>query len=606
MRRTRSATAGGAWRLGTALVAWWLWIPLAVFVWWAFSNALLEGLGPLRLGLWSWLDSWYAVDSGQRWMYVLIGAVGSVGLAGAYLDDAPRTATVVAILGVALAVTAAVMFVRAVWDNDKDLGRYYSAATTFVIADVDKPPSGVAVLLDGNPTGDGDRCDLLEPAGGDVPVCIREGTLPDGGWEPRLGSLDGARFVMTRSSGGAGNVSLMEDTLTYLNDGDGNDGKPRWSGIRDGAGRSTPLYGVVEWTGGTGAPTECRFSGAHGIDRAFAGEGRNSLPNLLNDRFPRLFFDVDDAWGYCRGAEPVIVLPVQEQIHYKHRTVRTAGGVVILRGSRSGGAILEHRRSVRPGELPGPVYPDSLVEAQRDSVRWAGGRGLMERTHFGFVPGDSTNQEGNDADYLLRSVDDGRLYWVTPAAPRESDSQRFVAYEMVPADTVTAGELNPLSVHVLDDEDPRIVNIDQLVAAAVEYLARADPGLVSSGGKIVEFLPLRDDVWQGYVEINGRVVYRISISYSNRIPTELVALAAQGPPAPPSDGGTPVPAPERTRPPADQCGRPPDQLSAGQLAACIQAFADELAGRAPTAQPLPRQATGTVAAADAARTTQAR
>ncbi|WP_018501829.1 hypothetical protein [Parafrankia discariae] len=581
--RARYTRGGGAWRLVAALAAWWLWIPLAVFVWWAFISLFLAGIGPLHLGLWSWLDSWYAVDSGQRWLYVLIGAVGSAVLTGVYREDAPGMSTVIAVLAVALAATAVVMFVRAVWDNDKDLGRFYSAATTIVVPDVDEPPAGVAVLLDGNPVGDGDRCDLLEPAGDDVPVCIREGTLPSDGWEPRLGSLDGARFVMTRSSGGAGNVSLMEDTLTYLNGGDGNDGGPRWSGIRDGAGRATPLDGVVEWTGGTEAPTECRFSGDHRIDRAFAGELGNSLPNLLNDRFPRLFFEIDDAWGYCRGTEPVIVLPVQEQIHYKHRTVMTTGGIVIVRGSPSGGAILEHRRSVRPGELPGPVYPDSLVEAQRDSVRWAGGRGLMDRANFGFVPGDSTNQEGNHADYLLRSVDDGRLYWVTPAAPRASDSQRFVAYELVPADTVNAGELNPLSVFVLDDDDRRIVNIDQLVAAAVEYLARADPGLVSSGGKIVEFLPLHDDVWQGYVEINGRVVYRISISYSNRIPTELVALAARGTPTPPSGGGTATPAPERTQPPADQCGRPPGQLSAGQLAACIQAFADELASRAPAA-----------------------
>nr|MDT0667057.1 hypothetical protein [Micromonospora sp. DSM 115978] len=131
----------------------------------------------------------------------------------------------------------------------------------------------MAVLFDRNERGDGGRCDLLGPAGDDVPVCIREGSMPDGGWEPRLGSLDGAKFVMTRSSGGAGNVSLMEDSLTYLNgsdNGDDGDDGPRWSGIRDGAGITTPLYGVVEWSGGTDAPTECLFSGEYRVDRAFA------------------------------------------------------------------------------------------------------------------------------------------------------------------------------------------------------------------------------------------------------------------------------------------------------------------------------------------------
>nr|MDT0666803.1 hypothetical protein [Micromonospora sp. DSM 115978] len=118
MRRTRRAGGVDARRFVVLLAAWWLWMPLVVVVWWAFINLFMSGSGQLHLGLWSWWDSWYAVDSGQRWFYLFVGAVGSVALAGSFMDDAPKATTVVAGLGVLLAVVAVVMFVRAVWDND--------------------------------------------------------------------------------------------------------------------------------------------------------------------------------------------------------------------------------------------------------------------------------------------------------------------------------------------------------------------------------------------------------------------------------------------------------------------------------------------------------
>jgi len=91
---------------------------------------------------------------------------------------------------------------------------------------------------------------------------------------------------------------------------------------------------------------------------------------------------------------------------------------------------------------------------------------------------------------------------------------------------------------------------------------------------------VRGDVWQAYVEINGRVVYRLTISCQNKIPTELVALDNTGG----GTGGTAVP-PAGTGqtglPAGGLCGLPPTRLSDSQLAACMQAWADELAHRHP-------------------------
>ena len=573
------------------LAAFWLWWPFLIFLWWVFITLAMPGVGPVHLGLWRWLDGWYGVGSGWRWQFLGVGAVGTAVITMAWLaDGAPRSGaraqraftTTIAIAAVLLAVLSLVQFVRAVWDNDKDLARFYGSRTTFVVPDPANPPTALSVLVRNNAAGGAD-CDLRGPEGSDVPACISRGTLPAEGFEPRVGSRDGAIAVMSRSSGNIANVHLRTDTLTYLNATAGR--AAAWSAIRDGGGIDTPMFGVVEWKGGAEQPTQCRFAGRFRIDRALDGRRSNSLPNLLNDRFPHLIFAGSDAWGYCDGAEPVVVLPVQRQIHYKARTVTVPAGVVIVRGSSYGGVRLEHRTQVRPGELPGPVYPDSLVDAQRAAVQWAGGREARDRKKFGFEPTKSAVQLGNVDDYLLRRADDGRLYWVTPATPRASDSQQFVAYEMVPADTVTDGQLNPLRVYALDDDDPRVVNLDQLVASATDYIAAANPGLISSGAKIVEFLPIRGDVWQAYVEINGRVVYRLTISYQKKIPTELVALdqaagATSGTGAAPAGVGQEAPA-------AGGCGRAPAQLSDGQLAACVRAWADELARRhpLPTASP---------------------
>lgn len=575
-------------RLLLGLAAFWLWWPFVIFVWWLFITFAMPGVGPVHLGLWRWLDSWYWVGSGWRWQFLGVGAVGTFLIATVWLADTTSYSmrrsqsgltTVIALAAVVLAVISLVQFIRAVWDNDKDLARFYGSRTTFVVPDPANPPTALSVLFRNNAAGVG-GCDLAGPDGSDVPACIKRGTLPSAGFEPRVGSRDGAIAVMSRSSGNIANVRLRTNTLTYLN---ATAGRPAaWSAIRDGGGIDSPMYGVVEWKGGAELPTQCRFAGRYRIDRALGGQRKNSLPNLLNDRFPHLIFSEADAWGYCDGAEPVVVLPVQRQIHDKARTVTVPAGVVIVRGSSYGGVRLEHRTQVRPGQLPGPVYPDSLVDAQRAAVQWAGGREARDRKKFGFEATTSKVQLGNVDDYLLRRADDGRLYWVTPTTPRESDSQQFVAYEMVPADTVTDGQLNPLTVYALNDDDPRIINLDQLVASATDYIAAANPGLISSGARIVEFLPVRGDIWQAYVEINGRVVYRLTISYQNKIPTELVALdttggGAGGSSSPPAGTG------QAGLPAGGACGLAPNRLSDSQLAACMRAWADELARRHPLA-----------------------
>ena len=86
-----------------ALLAWWLWIPLAYLLWLLVVNVFLGGFGNLHVGTWAWFDRWFAVDSGQRWTYFLVGAVGTLAICVVFSAGEAGTAaageSVVAVVG---------------------------------------------------------------------------------------------------------------------------------------------------------------------------------------------------------------------------------------------------------------------------------------------------------------------------------------------------------------------------------------------------------------------------------------------------------------------------------------------------------------------------
>jgi hypothetical protein len=600
------------WKVLAAIAAWWLWIPLVLLIGWGLSELITPGMGHWHLEWNQWLDRIFWTHSGWMWVYVMVGLIGSLVILFIgedepaahrsrdydYPGNRPKptskqtNTSAIAQIGLAVLLAGALVFSfiqwwTVVWDADKDVARYYGHDTTFVVPDLKNPPKATGRLFDHNPKGNGPNCTLRGPKGDDVATCITQGTLPLAGWEPRVASLDGAEIVMKRTSGANPSVSLDEDTITYLNAHNGE--KAKWSGVRDGSGKYQPMDGVVEWTGGTDKPTECTFStkDKDGINRAIHGDKGNSLPNLLNDRFPNFNFTMSDSWGYCDGSHPVIVFPVQKQIHYKNQTVKTPAGVVIMRGSASGKPAFQYRANVKAGELPGPVYPASTVVHQRDAIQWAGGRKIQEGSKLTFDPADSPAQEGNDSEYLLRSATDHRLYWVTPLTPH-GDSELFVAYSVTPADQVGNGQLNRQKVYVLADNDPRQVNLDNLLADAKTFISTEQPGFISAGGKIVEFLPTgstkpgdKGDEWQAYGEINGRVAYRLDLTATGWLTPQWIALEPTAEQPNPTGPGS-------TTPPAGavDCGKPAKDLTQSNLVSCLQQFADEL-GQRQSASPKP-------------------
>ncbi len=528
--------------------------------------------------------------TGLFWIMMFIGFVGTIVISCLSLkskkegEGKASPGQLILIVLVMLVASSTAFTWNAFWENDKDEARYYNASTTFYTPtlDLNKAPGSMKPLLDGATTGDGKRCQLVGKH--DVPSCIREGTLPDTNWEARTSSLTGATFFLSKKTGDTSGVSLMNDSVTYLYNKEGDGGK--WTGIRDGSGKLTPMYGVVEWSG-KGEPTECYFNrDEYNFNRAFGGEKMNNLVNLIAERYRAYFWDNNDIWGYCDGSKPVIVMPMKQVVNYNNRTVEAAAGVLILRGSQSGDPVFDFRTSVKSGELPGPVYPPSLLGKQREMLKWAAGRGEKNSgTGFGYEATDADAQTGNASEYLLRDAVTKRLYWVSPMTPT-GDTQLFVAYGLQAADEMNQGVLNPLNVYVLDGKDTRQVSLDTLDNTVKQVIGTQDPAFIANGGKIVEYLPLNSITWQVYGERGGQPVYVITLPVTAAVKPTIATIRQDGTILPSKSVSMNID-PQQPNQPAQPsagtgCDKPPAQMTEPELAQCLGKLADEYRQRHPS------------------------
>jgi len=525
-----------------------IWVIAAIFpdtgaVMWRDTGGMIHsflfpgGLStPLFWILLSFLLGWmvigfaYEKDSGGlivlSWVVAVVMVLGGIGL------------------GITKGVTSGIL-----------ASDYYLTTTTLKVKDADTLPSMLTKYADN----------------GTLEVNVEQGDLPTG-WVPRVASATGALNVMTKTGDAINNTSLMSDTITYIY-GDGSDGK--WTAIRNGINQQN-IYGVASWNGTGDRVDVCRFTGDYAIHKTFGGmwPGKN-LWNSIAGTFPSFFFNESDMWGYCDGDEPVIVIPGVQLGHYDMQTTDVAGGVLTIRGSRSGEPVIELLTDVKPGEFPGPVYAQRLVSSQRDALDWSAGYWQSVNEHFGFDATDVESQSGNNTNYLMKSEADGRLYWVTPLKPQSTDSQTLVAYSVIPADEVSAPKLNAQTVYVLNEDDMRVINLDDLLARVKSSACEVDTNFCgdNANGRIVEFLPVSDTQWQVFAEVQGRVKYRVDVDADARIEPSIVDIDLNKTVEP----GT-TPEGEAPTTGAADCNDP-SSLTDAQLAACLAGLADELKER---------------------------
>lgn len=533
-----------------ALAAWWLWIPALFGLVWLIAHNLFAGFGVANESWNLWWQNMVLNHSAVLWLYFVLGGIGTIVIAisvGESDTDVTTVEWIAAALGLVIAIGAFVPFFNLNWDSDKDLGRYYDSATTFYTPSLKNPPASLQYLLRSSEV-DSNGCTVNKAS--DVQNCVKVGTMPAAGFDARTSSAAGALLAMQRTSGSTQNVDLLNDTLVYLQ------GKNAWSAIRDGSGNSAHTEGVVEWTG-DGQPTECYFGGKDQFDKAINGAHTNSLSNVMAQRFPTLYWNLSDSYGYCQNGRPVLVFLMQKQEHYLSQTVSAPGGAIIVTGSASGAPQFKYEANLT--DAVGPSYPFSVAQQQLQANVWAAGRSDKSHGLFGYK-----GYEVSAQPLLLKSNADGHTYIVTPVTLNSSQSQLFVAYAVVRADTVRAGHLNPMSIYVLATKDVRRINVDSLEASAKDYMVQQVPGFLSGGGSLVDYTPTIGDVWRTFAEINGRVVYRLDISASNAIQPNLVSLdtfTATGKAAAPSNA---------------VCGQPVAGLTQTEIQSCIKTFAGAL------------------------------
>lgn len=505
------------------------------------------------------------------WMAGTLGFLAMAAIAGLVLyffGEGERIRLVAGILCAVLVLGAGVAFYKNIHERQAS----YSA-TTVVAVKEGQEPNSLRWLFNSTSSSSSDECKRVGNSRG-VQSCIsesaEEGFLFD--WQARTASAAGAEIVLRRATE-ADNLSyLMEDTLAYLN------GADVWTGIRDGRKRQ-PLVGVVEWDGENRART-CQFRGDNALNKSFNGKAGMNLRDDIAQAFPNNLYDQSDMWGYCDDQDnPVIVIPTVTREGHGHVTTKRFGGLIVITGSRSGEPVMELVTEIEPGDYPGPVYPASLAQRQRESVNASAGLWNRLVRDFGFQTSGVQSQSANPSEYLLESNVDGRTYWVTPLRPNSTESEQIIAYSLVPADEARVGELNGHRLYVLSGDDPQVVDLQRMYNRTVDAVNQHQPAFFTgddeASGTLTEFLPLGNDTWQAYAERGGNVVYRVEININDRITPQVTQLSSDGSEADDQLAEVEQPAPIQ----GDGCNDPAS-LTGAQIQDCIDGLVRELGDRA--------------------------
>src|SRR5262245_50202327 len=121
-----------SWRRAAGIAAVWLWFPALVGLVWLLYRWIAPGVAGDRV-IALWVQRWFFPAgsdlAGWFWIWVVINLVITafvVGVPEGYADDIGWGWTIPALAAVVVLVWP---FTVAVWDNDKDLARYYDKAT---------------------------------------------------------------------------------------------------------------------------------------------------------------------------------------------------------------------------------------------------------------------------------------------------------------------------------------------------------------------------------------------------------------------------------------------------------------------------------------------
>ncbi|GAA2710150.1 hypothetical protein ACFY2R_27940 [Micromonospora olivasterospora] len=201
------------------------------------------------------------------------------------------------------------------------------------------------------------------------------------------------------------------------------------------------LVQEVPLGGHSRAQQRCAFD-MSAADARIGGWFTHNLGRQISAERRWVRFSADDAYVYCQGDTPVVVVPLKRQTGVLVVTERPAG--VALYDGRTGKVTIVDDTT----EVPGPSYPISLAGREREGTAAVGGFADWWFERSGWDASEDGANEGNESEFTLRYRDGGGgSVYVTPLTP-QGEASSVVAVSTVPTRHSGRG-LAPLTVHRL-------------------------------------------------------------------------------------------------------------------------------------------------------------
>ncbi|MDO5626994.1 MAG: hypothetical protein Q4G43_01615 [Mobilicoccus sp.] len=249
---------------------------------------------------------------------------------------------------------------------------------------------------------------------------------------------------------------------------------------------------------------------------------------------PNAHFTAADAYGYCDGDSPVVVVPLWAYDGWFAVTKRPDGAAVY---DASGLRILSAEEL---GDVEGPTYPRTLAEAQRVALR---GDGTLTGYWSAVTGYDTTAKDaedanvGNTTEFTHVTGDGADLHYLTPLTPRGT-SESITAVSVVPA-RQSASERAPLVVN----SSPNLPATSTLATRIKESSVQGDVQWTNrwaAGMGVYEILPGRDGHWVASIGQGQAVSYRADIAPDGSVDVVNVETGASSRTEAPQDDDSPT------------------------------------------------------------------
>lgn len=240
--------------------------------------------------------------------------------------------------------------------------------------------------------------------------------------------------------------------------------------------------------------SQCTFSET--ANKSLGGLFTNNLGRAINDKRAGVNWSDDDAYGYCDGETPYVVVPLKKQVGWMVVTEVPAGAAV-YNGKTGEVTITEDMSS-----LPSTAYPLSLAQRQRASTEAMGGWMQWARSQIGWKPAEGEVNSANMAEFVLGEKESGDTAYVTPLS-NQGNSTGIAALSVIDASKVTVGKRNSLEIHPLD---PTWVSVD-----AIEARIKADYQDIPNWTTLTvqEVVPISGDRWYATLGNDQNTLYHV-------------------------------------------------------------------------------------------------